>query len=110
MKNELKRTIIAGLGAVFLTREKVEKTLRKMVDEAKITEEDARRLSEELMETGERQWDEMDRYVREIVRKGMDGLDIGSRKDFESLKTRVRKLEKRMTLLEEMTKTQEPEA
>lgn len=102
MKEEIKKKITSGVGAVFLTRERLEKTIRKMVEEAKISKADARRLSKELAETGEREWADMERRLKEVIRKGRDGLDIGSRKEIETLKIRIEDLEKRVRILEEV--------
>jgi polyhydroxyalkanoate synthesis regulator phasin len=59
-------------------------------------------LTKELVETGERQWEEMDKAVTESLRKGLDKMDVGSRKQVEELKARVDNLEKRLARLEEV--------
>ena len=102
MLEKIGKGLLAGLGAVLLTKEKVEEVVRKTVKEAKLSNEDARRLTSELVETGERQWEEMDKAVTESLRKSLDKLDVGSRKELEELKARMDNLEKRLARLEQV--------
>jgi len=52
----LKKGLMAGIGAVALTTEKVQESVRKLVDEGKITTEEGEKLVQELVKSGERQW------------------------------------------------------
>ena len=101
MLEKIGKGLLAGLGAVLLTKEKVEEVGRKMVKEAKLSDEDARRLTKELVETGERQWEEMDKTVTESLRKGLEKMDVASRKGLEEVKARLDNLEKRISRLEQ---------
>ncbi len=94
MLEEIKKGLLSGLGAVFLTKEKIEKITRTMVDEAKISKEDAHSLKEELYNTGEREWSELEEMFSGIIKKIMQGLDLCSRKEMAELRKRVEKLEK----------------
>jgi polyhydroxyalkanoate synthesis regulator phasin len=101
MLEKIGKGLLAGLGAVLLTKDKVEEVVRKMADEAKLSNEDARRLTNELVETGERQWEEMDKAVTESLRKSLAKMDVASRKEVEELKARLDNLEKRLNRLEQ---------
>lgn len=100
MLDDIKKGLLAGLGMVFLTKDKIEETVHKMVDDARMSKEDARRLTDELVETGEKQWSRIEENVTETVRKGLRNLDVGSRKELDELKSRIRNLEERVSLLE----------
>lgn len=95
MLEEIKKGLLSGLGAVFLTKEKIERITRTMVDEAKISKEDAYNLKEELYKTGEREWSELEDMFTGIIKKIMQGLDLCSRKEMAELQKRVEELEKR---------------
>ena len=101
MLEKIGKGLLAGLGAVLLTKEKVEEVVGKLAKETKLSHEDARRLTDELVETGERQWKEMDKAVTEFIRKSLDKMDVGSRKEMEDLKERLNNLEKRLVRLEQ---------
>jgi polyhydroxyalkanoate synthesis regulator phasin len=102
MFDDIKKGIFTGLGVVLLTKEKVEEISRKMVDDAKLSKDDARKLQQELLSSGERQWEQIAESLTEAVKKGLKGLDIGSGKDVDELGKRVENLEKRIALLEEI--------
>jgi polyhydroxyalkanoate synthesis regulator phasin len=101
MLGEIKRGLLAGFGAVFLTKEKIEEVTRKLVAEAKLSREDAERLRKELLDTGEEQWKEMEQSVSGAVRKAVESLNIARRGDVEELKVKVDALDKRLQSLEE---------
>jgi polyhydroxyalkanoate synthesis regulator phasin len=100
MLEEIRKGILASIGAVLLTREKAEEISRKMVEEAKLSREDAQKLTEELLATGERQWEEIERSLSEGIRKGLGNLDVGSKTELEKLKDRVENVEKRLSIIE----------
>lgn len=100
MLEDIRKGLMAGLGAVVLTREKIETICRKLVEEAKISKEDAQKLADELFHAGERQWEEIDKILKNALRGAMNSLDIGSYNDLKLLKSKVDNIEKRVTLLE----------
>ena len=96
MLDEIKKGLLSGLGAVFLTKDKIERITRKMVEEAKISKDDAQNLKEDLYKTGEKEWSEVEEFFSGIIKKIMQGLDLCSGKDMAELKSRVEELEKRL--------------
>ncbi len=58
MLEEIRKGLLAGFGAVLLSKEKIEEVISKLVDEAKLNKEEAQKLKDELFTTGERQWKE----------------------------------------------------
>ena len=101
MLEEIKKILFSGLGVVLVTREKVEEVTRKLVDEAKLSKEEARDLVDELFETGSRQWSEMETSITRTVQKGIQNLDVASRKELDDCQSRVDNLEKRVLILED---------
>jgi polyhydroxyalkanoate synthesis regulator phasin len=101
MLQEIRKGLLAGLGAVVLTREKIESATRTLVREAKIAPEDADRLTEELFRKGESQWKEFEDAIRNSVRKTLDNLNIGRREMLDQLHDRIKNLENRISLLED---------
>ena len=101
----IKKGLFAGIGAVVLSRDKIESVGRKLVEESKLSREDANKLVDELLETGERQWADFEQAVSDAVRKALRNLDIGSKAEEESLKKRVSGLEKRLSTLESAMKS-----
>ena len=101
MLEEIKKGLLSSLGAVILTREKAEDVARKLVKDAKLNKEEAQTLVDDLFEIGSQQWSEMETSFSKAIRKGIDSLDVASKKELHGLKSKVGKLEKRIKFLEE---------
>jgi len=99
----IRKSLLASLGAAVVTKEKVEEATKRWVDEGKISKDEADKLAQDLVESGKHQWEDIQEKIAESVRKGMDNFDIGSKKEFQELKDRVENLEKRLTILEQVT-------
>ncbi len=100
MYKEIKKGFLTSLGAVLLSKDKIEEVVRKMVDESKITEADARRLKDELLNTGEQQFSKMENAFSEALKKGLDRLGISREEEFYRLKHKVEALEVRLSIVE----------
>jgi polyhydroxyalkanoate synthesis regulator phasin len=100
MLDTIKKSLLATLGAAVVTKEKVEAATRGWVEEGKISRAEAERLAQDLVESGQHQWHDLQTRITEMVRKGLDTLDIGSKKEFRDLKARVEELERRLSQLQ----------
>ena len=103
----IRKSLLASLGAAVVTKEKVEQATRRWVDEGKISKEEADKLAQELVDSGQRQWEDIQTKITDTVRKGLDTFDIGSKREFKDLKERVENLEKRLSESEEPGTTAE---
>lgn len=101
MLEEIRKALQTGLGAVLLTKEKAEEISRKMVKEAKLSKEDANTLKQELLSSGERQWNEMEQSLSAAIKKAVTKLDIGKRSELQEIREKVENLEKRVEMIEE---------
>jgi polyhydroxyalkanoate synthesis regulator phasin len=97
---EIRKGLLCAIGAVLLTREKAEAVTRKLVEEARISKEDAQKLLDELFASGTQQWSEVEASFSKALRKGIENLDIASKKELHGLNSKVGKLEKRVAMLE----------
>ncbi len=104
MLEEIRKGLLSGLGAIFLTKDKIENLMHKMVDEAKISKDDAQKVMDDLLSTGEKEWTELEESFSAAIKKGLKNLDLCRRVEFEELKDRVSELER---LISEM---QQPES
>ena len=100
MLQDIRKGLMTGLGAVVLTREKIETVCRKFVDDTKMSKEDAQKLADDLYQAGERQWGDFEKMFKDAVHGTMESFDIGSSNDLKLLKQKLDNIEKRLTLLE----------
>lgn len=107
MLEDLRDNLVAGLGAVLLTKEKIEEVTGRLVEEARLSRRDARRLAEELQRAGSEQWASVESAVKASVKKSLSDMDIGSRREIEKLQEKVNRLQLRVDLLEDIIDGQE---
>ena len=107
MLEGIRKSLVTGLGAVLLTKEKIEEITRRWAEEAHISREDADRLVDELYSAGQHQWSSVETSMKDAVRGILSSMDIGSRQELEKLKTEMGNLQKRVEMLEDTRDTAE---
>lgn len=100
MLQEVKESLLTGLGAVLLTKEKVEEVIRKLSQETSLSEAEARKLRDELLETGTREFEKLEKAVSESFRSSFENVGLVRQEAFEELRQKVDAMEVRLSLLE----------
>ena len=101
MFDMVKTGLLAGLGAAVVTRDRLEEALDKLVDQGRISRDEARRMVEELSEDGRREWERLQELLQDGVRKALETMDVASRRRQEELEKRVLNLEQRLVMAED---------
>jgi polyhydroxyalkanoate synthesis regulator phasin len=107
MLEGIRKSLTTGLGAVLLTKNKIEEITRRWAEEARISRDDADRLANELLQAGRLQWASIETAIKDAVRQTLSSMDIGSRRELEKLRAEVTNLQKRVELLEDTRDTAE---
>ncbi|RXK53200.1 hypothetical protein ESB00_16000 [Oleiharenicola lentus] len=97
MINAIKKTLLAGLGAAVVTKEKVEAGLDELVSQGKLNAADARRLARKLARDGRREFAELSNDVGEKLHD----LALKSAREGQ---TRLRQLEAHLKKVEQQNK------
>ena len=97
----LKKGMLAGIVAAVLTRDKIREATRMLVEEGKISSDEAEKLTEDLVKSGEREWEELNSKFQSYFKKFSDNLEIVRKKEFADLKARVELLEQRLGQMEQ---------
>jgi polyhydroxyalkanoate synthesis regulator phasin len=93
MIETLKKTLLAGVGAAVVTKEKVQDALDSYVREGKLKADDARIIAEKIAERGRREFDEMSQQL------STRAADLFQKHD-ASMTARLAALEARVAALE----------
>jgi polyhydroxyalkanoate synthesis regulator phasin len=93
MIEAFKKTILAGLGAAVLTRDKVVDGLDDLVKKGKISAAEARAVAEKIAEEGKREFDKASTKVSEKVREFASYADGEHMRRITALEARVDALE-----------------
>lgn len=90
----IKKSLLAGVGAAVVTKDKLEQTLNDFVKEGKVSAGDARLMAEKIAEQGRKEFDEV------CAKLGAKVREVTARAD-ETSQARVAALEQRVRVLEE---------
>ncbi len=91
-----RKVLLAGVGAIVLTQEEVEKLINRLVERGEIAEQDGKKLLREVMDKRKKEAkkaeDEMDRRIEEILAR----LNVPTKSDIEALSAKITALTKKV--------------
>ena len=97
---QMKRVLLAGMGAAAMAQEEMDTFLKKLVEKGEIAEQDSKKWMKEFMEKGRKQTLDTVHNIEENSMEGLEKLlgrlNIPTKKDLENLSERVELLAKRV--------------
>jgi polyhydroxyalkanoate synthesis regulator phasin len=93
MIDTIKKTLLAGVGAAVITKEKVQDALDDYVRQGKIKADDARIIAEKIAERGRREFEEMSAQASVKVQEILHRQDAAVAARLTALEARVAVLE-----------------
>ena len=101
----VRSVLLAGIGALALTKDEVQDILNRLVERGELAEKDARKLFEELKERPKKEmetWEErLSERLEPHLQRVLERLNLPTREDVQALSERIRALEEK---LEELKK------
>ena len=89
MSDIIKKTMLAGLGLMSMTKEKADKLVNTLVKEGEMSKTEGSKLAKELVKKVEENKTLLEKKVETSVKKIMIKLDIPSRKEINELKRKI---------------------
>ncbi len=89
-----KKTVFAGIGAAVITKERIENRLQELVEQGKMTRDEAARMAEKIAADGKAEFERTRREISDNVSR-MLGRDYVKRDEFRQLELRVSILEEK---------------
>lgn len=96
MIDVIKKTILAGIGATVVTKEKVEVVLKDLVEKGKVSAGEASDLASKIAEEGRKEFESSSKELTERVKALIEKADYARRSEVKALEERVRQLEERL--------------
>jgi len=93
MKDMLKNVLYAGVGAAFLTKEKIEELKGELIDKGKLTQEDGKQFVDDLIKRSERAKDELELWINQRVEERIKKLNLATSDELADLKRKVEELQ-----------------
>jgi len=96
MENILRKALYTGVGFVTIATEKVQDTITNLVENGKLSEEEGKKIVDDLMSDLESKKEGFESRVNGLVNKIVNTVDLPSRTDFSTLKSRIKELESQL--------------
>ncbi len=93
MKELLKNIAYTGIGAAFLTKDKIEELKDDLVEQGKISQDEGKQFVDELVKKTDSIKDSLDLKISKIVEEKIKQLDIVTNDDFADLRRQVEELQ-----------------
>jgi polyhydroxyalkanoate synthesis regulator phasin len=93
MIDVIKKTLLAGVGAAVITKEKVESALGEFVQQGKVSSTEARQMAEKIAEQGRREFEAMSQQLNDMLRERFTGAERRAEERIAALEARVAALE-----------------
>ena len=93
MKDLITNVLLAGFGAMVLTKEKGEEIMGELIQKGSVSRDEAKAIMDSLVERGEKEKKGFLESMRVEVRKVIEEMGIPSKQEFDELKKRIQALE-----------------
>ena len=93
----VKKAFLLGIGAVTLTKEKLENLFKELTQKGEITEQQAHMLLEEIGKKVEEGKKTLEKTVTLAVKRAIDKMNLVTKEELKKLEKRIRALEKKIT-------------
>jgi polyhydroxyalkanoate synthesis regulator phasin len=93
MKEMLKNVVYAGLGAAFLTKEKVEDLTKDLIEKGKMTQEEGKQFVDDLLRKSEKAKDQLDLWINKRVEDRINQLNLATKDEIAELQRKIEELQ-----------------
>jgi polyhydroxyalkanoate synthesis regulator phasin len=92
MFETLDKMMLAGLGAISMTRERAEKIFDEYVSRGKIEKENKTGFVKAVMDAADKNRDELEKLIAKQIRETMEHLNLPTRDDLQRLEQKIDQL------------------
>ena len=97
MSDIINKAFLAGLGAISISRDKVEGFIDDLVKRGELSQEEKRGMLSELLESVEKRQTELREFIHKETWQILKSLDIPTREEINKLKEEIDSLRKQET-------------
>ncbi len=93
MKEMLKNVLYAGIGAAFLTKEKIEEIQAELIEKGKMSQEEGRQFVDDLLRKSEKAKDQLDLWLNKRVEERVQQLNLATKDELADLQRKIEELQ-----------------
>jgi len=94
MEETLKKLVYAGVGLAAQATEKIEETVKDLINKGKISDKEGKKIVDDFFKKSEKKKDSYENKFKKAIEDVTAKFNYVSRKDFDALVKRIAKLEK----------------
>lgn len=96
MKEALEKAFYTGLGVLSLGKDAVEKSVKKIAKELKLSEDEGKKFAKNVGEETIKARENLTAQIEKIITGVMEKLNVATHKDLKTLESRLAALEKKL--------------
>lgn len=96
----VEKTLLTGIGAVALTQKKAEELVDDLKKRMNLSEDEGKNLLEKLRSASKENQKKLEGFAQDEVKKACERVGIVTREEFNTLQSKVKKLEKQLNAQE----------
>lgn len=96
MQDLLKKALSLGIGALLVSKDKIEEVVNELVKKGELGQEEGKNLVNELIEKGESSMHEVEGKIEKIVQSVTEKLNLPTRKELNELKSEIEQLKEKL--------------
>jgi polyhydroxyalkanoate synthesis regulator phasin len=93
MKEMLKNVVYAGIGAAFLTKEKIEDLGKDLIEKGKMSQDEGKQFVDELLRKSEKAKDQLDLWINKRVEDRINQLNLATKDEVAELRRKIEELQ-----------------
>ena len=93
MKEMLKNVLYAGIGAAFLTKEKIEELKGELIEKGKMSQEEGKQFVDDLLRKSEKAKDQLDLWINKRVEDRVNQLNLATKDEIAELRRKIDELQ-----------------
>jgi polyhydroxyalkanoate synthesis repressor PhaR len=95
----VKRSVLVGVGAIAITKEKAEEIANELVKNAKISKKQGKELVKDLMEKAEKEKESLNNKIEGTIQKVMKRMNTPTKEEFRKLNQKIENITKQIDKL-----------
>ena len=93
MKEMLKNVLYVGIGAAFLTKEKIEELKGDLVEKGKMSQEEGKQFVDDLLRKSEKAKDQLELWINKRVEERIKQLNLATKDEVADLQRKIEELQ-----------------
>ncbi len=93
MKDTLKNILYIGLGAAFLTKEKIEELKDDLLAKGRMSQEEGKQFVDDLLRKSEKARNQLDLWINKRVEERINQFNLATRDEVAELRRQIEELQ-----------------